>query len=29
MLFILAKQCKDAITDYAVHGGWGIKFVKK
>ena len=29
MLFILAKQCKDSITDYAVHGGWGIKFVKK
>ncbi|XP_050260189.1 uncharacterized protein LOC126705325 isoform X1 [Quercus robur] len=28
MLFISAKQFKDAITDYAVHGGWGIKFVK-
>lgn len=29
MLFISGKQFKDAITDYAVHGGWGIKFVKK
>ena len=28
MLFISAKKFKDAITDYAVHGGWGIKFVK-
>ena len=28
MLFISAKQFKDAITDYTVHGGWGIKFVK-
>ena len=28
MLFISAKQFKDAITDYVVHGGWGIKFVK-
>ena len=28
MLFISAKQFKDAITDYAIHGGWGIKFVK-
>ena len=28
MLFISTKQFKDAITDYAVHGGWGIKFVK-
>ena len=28
MLFISAKQFKNAITDYAIHGGWGIKFVK-
>ncbi|XP_075633766.1 uncharacterized protein LOC142606269 [Castanea sativa] len=28
MLFITAKQFKEAITDYAVHGGWGIKFAK-
>ena len=28
MLFIAPKQFKEAITDYAVHGGWGIKFVK-
>ncbi|XP_065631901.1 uncharacterized protein LOC136068539 [Quercus suber] len=28
MLFISTKQFKDAITDYAVAGGWGIKFVK-
>ena len=28
MLFISAKQFKDAITDYVVHGGLGIKFVK-
>lgn len=28
MLFILTKQFKDAITDYAVDGRWGIKFVK-
>ncbi|KAK9993903.1 hypothetical protein SO802_023606 [Lithocarpus litseifolius] len=28
MLFLSPKQFKDAITDYAVHGGWGIKFVK-
>ena len=28
MLFISIKQFKDAITDYAVHGGWGIKFMK-
>ena len=28
MLFISAKQFKDAIIDYAVHGEWGIKFVK-
>ena len=29
MLFISTKQFKDVITDYVVHGGWGIKFVKK
>nr|POE75005.1 hypothetical protein CFP56_65035 [Quercus suber] len=28
MLFISPKQFKEAITDYAVHGGWGIRFVK-
>ena len=28
MLFISAKQFKDVITNYAVHGGWDIKFVK-
>ena len=28
MLFISPKQFKGAITDYAIHGGWGIKFVK-
>ena len=28
MLFTTPKQFKAAITDYAVHGGWGIKFVK-
>nr|POF10002.1 hypothetical protein CFP56_39950 [Quercus suber] len=28
MLFISTKQFKDAITDYAIDGGWGIKFVK-
>ena len=28
MLFLSPKQFKDAMTDYAVHGGWGIKFVK-
>ena len=28
MLFISPKQFKEAITDYAVHGGWGITFVK-
>ena len=22
------KQFKEAIIEYAVHGGWGIKFVK-
>ena len=29
MLFTTPKQFKEAITEYAVHGGWGIKFVKK
>nr|POF21006.1 hypothetical protein CFP56_59200 [Quercus suber] len=28
MLFISPKQFKDAITEYAVNGGWGVKFVK-
>nr|POE84693.1 hypothetical protein CFP56_75641 [Quercus suber] len=28
MLFISTKQFKDAITDYTIHGGWSIKFVK-
>ena len=28
MLFTTPKQFKEAITDYAVSGGWGIKFVK-
>ena len=28
MLFISPKQFKDAMTDYVVHGGLGIKFVK-
>ena len=28
MLFKTPKQFKEAITDYAVHGGWGIRFVK-
>nr|XP_023900754.1 uncharacterized protein LOC112012612 [Quercus suber] len=28
MLFTSANQFKDAITEYAVKGGWGVKFVK-
>ena len=28
MLFISPKQFKESITDYAVHRGWGITFVK-
>ena len=28
MLFISPKQLKEAIIDYAVHGGWGVRFVK-
>ena len=28
MLFISPKQFKYAITDYAAHNGWGIKFMK-
>ena len=28
MLFVSPKQFKDAITEYAVNGGWGVKFVK-
>ena len=29
MLFTTPKQFKEAITKYAIHDGWGIKFVKK
>ena len=28
MLFITSKQFKEAIIDYVVHGGWGIRFAK-
>ena len=28
MLFTTPKQFKEDVTDYAVHGGWGIRFVK-
>lgn len=28
MLFTTLKQFKEVITDYAVNGGWGIRFVK-
>ena len=28
ILFISPKQFKDAITEYAVNGGWRVKFVK-
>ena len=28
MLIITPKQFKEAITDYAIHGGGGIRFVK-
>ena len=28
ILFTTHKQFKEVITDYAVHGGWGIRFVK-
>ena len=28
MLFTTPKQFKEVITDYAVHGGWGVRFVK-
>ena len=28
MLFTTPKQFKEAVTDYDVHGGWGIRFVK-
>ena len=27
MLFTTPNQFKEVITDYAVHGGWGIRFV--
>ena len=26
--FTSPKEFKDAITDYAVNGGWGVRFVK-
>ena len=29
MLFTSPRQFKDAITDYAVNGGSGVRFVKK
>ena len=28
MLFTTPKQFKETVIDYAVHGGWGIRFVK-
>ena len=28
MLFTTPKQFKEAIIEYSVHGGWGIRFVK-
>ncbi|KAL0013658.1 hypothetical protein SO802_000727 [Lithocarpus litseifolius] len=28
MMFTTPKQFKEAITDYVVHGGWGIRFIK-
>ena len=28
VLFTTPKQFKEAVTDYAVHGGWGIRFIK-
>ena len=28
MLFISLKQFKEAITEYAVNGEWGVKFMK-
>ena len=28
MLFTTPKQFKEAITDYAIHGRWRIRFVK-
>ena len=28
MFFTIPKQFKEAITKYAVHGGWGIRFAK-
>nr|POF20608.1 hypothetical protein CFP56_73970 [Quercus suber] len=28
MLFTILKQFKEAITDYAIHGGWEIRFAK-
>ena len=28
MLFTTPKQFKEAVIDYVVYGGWGIRFVK-
>ena len=28
MLFISLEQFKNVVTDYVVHGGWGIQFKK-
>ena len=28
MLFTTPKQFKEAVTDYVVHSGWGIRFIK-
>ena len=28
MFFTSPKQYKDAITNYAINGGWGVRFVK-
>ena len=28
MLFTTPKQFQEAVTNYAVNGGWGIRFVK-
>ena len=28
MLFTSPRQFKDAITNYAINGGWGVRFVK-
>ena len=28
LLFTTPKQFQEAVTNYVVHGGWGIRFVK-